>query len=90
MGSVTIQQWRGSIGSFSGGGIRKSPLTSKGCHGLRIQGSANMIVIAAMLLVYSNITQTLLVRSGVERNPGPISSITGNLIQFYYFMQMNI
>ena len=81
MGSVSIQQWRSSIGSFIGGGIRSSRLTSKVVHGLRIQGSANMIVITAMLLVYANITQTLLVKSGVESNPGPITNKnTGNFI----------
>ena len=74
MGSVSIQQWRSSIGSFMDGGIRSSRLTSKVVHGLHIQGSANMIVIAAMLLVYANITQTLLVKSGVESNPGPITN----------------
>ena len=81
MGSVSIQQWRSSIGSFIGGGIRSSRLTSKVGPGLRIQGSANMIVITAMLLVYANITQTLLVKSGVESNPGPITNKnTGNFI----------
>ena len=90
MGSVSIQQWRSSIGSFMGGGIRKSRLTSKVSNGLRIQGSANMIVLAAMLLVYGNITRMLLIKSGVELNPGPITSTTtGNFIQLYYFIQMN-
>ena len=85
MGSVSIQQWRTSIGSFMGGGIKKSRLTSKVIHGLHIQGSANMIVISAMLLVYANITQMLLVNSGVELNPGPLTNKhTGTYIHLYH------
>ena len=90
MGSVSIQQWRSSIGSFMGGGIRSSRLTSKVFHGLHVQGSANMVILAAMLLVYGNITQMLLVKSGVELNPGPITNKnTGNFIQFHYFKHMD-
>ena len=90
MGSVSIQQWRSSIGLFMGVGIRKSRLTSKVFHGLHVQGSANMVIIAAMLLVYGNITQMLLVKSGVELNPGPITSEnTGTFIHFDYFKQMD-
>ena len=86
MGSVSIDQWRSSIGSFMGGSIRASGLRSKVTHGLRIQGSANRIVIAAMLLVYGNITQMLLVKAGVELNPGPITNKnTGNLTLVYFF-----
>ena len=81
MGSVTIQQWRSSIGSFMGGGIRASRFRSKVAQGLHVYGSANMVMIAAMLLVYGNITQILLVKSGVELNPGPITNRnTGSLL----------
>ena len=86
MGSVSIQQWRSSIGLFMRVGIRKSRLTSKVVHGLHIQGSANMVIIAAMLLVYGNITQMLLVKSGVELNPGPITNKnTGNFLPLRLF-----
>ena len=68
-----------------GGRIRASDLTPKVFHGLHVQGSGNMLIIAAMLLVYANITQILLVKSGVELNPGPINNKnTGNFILFYY------
>ena len=79
MGSVSIQQWRSSIGSFMAGGKRKSQMTSKVFHGLHVKGPANMIMLAAMVLVYANITQMLLVKSGLELNPGPITNKnTGN------------
>ena len=90
MGSVSIQQWRSLIGSFVGGGKSASRLTIKVPHGLHLQGSANIIIVAAMLLVYGNITQLLLVKSGVELNPGPITNKnTGNFIQFHYFKHMD-
>ena len=84
MGSVSIHEWRYSIGSFFGGRTRASGLRSKVVQGLRVQGSANMIIIAAMWLVYGNITKVLFVKSGVEINPGPdTNKNTGNLILFY-------
>jgi hypothetical protein len=89
MGSVTIEQWRSSIGSFIGGGIRASRLRSKDVHGLHVKGSASRIILAAMLLVYGNITQMLLVKAGVEINPGPITNKnTGNFTAVYYLNQM--
>ena len=68
--STTIEQWRSTIGSF-GGGTHGN--TKKITHGLSPQeNTCNYVVIIAMLLVYSNITTILLLRAGIEANPGPI------------------
>ena len=91
MGSVSIQQWRSLIGSFMGGGKSASRLTIKVHHGLHLRGSANIIIVAAMLLVYGNITQMLLVKSGIELNPGPISNKdTGNLLHTVLLIKINV
>ena len=68
--ATTIEQWRSAIGSFGGG----APSAARTLvNGLSPQGhSSNRIVIIAMLLVYSNITTILLLRAGIEANPGPI------------------
>ena len=67
----TIDQWRSAIGSF-GGGTHSN--TKKIVHGLSANGrSSTCMVIFSMLLVYSNITTILLLRAGIEANPGPIN-----------------
>ena len=69
--SIDISQYRSRIGTFAG---RKSSCnTIKACFGnsLNTKISMESFMILSCLLVLSNVTQTLLIISGVELNPGP-------------------
>ena len=73
MASISIDQWRCTTGSFSGGtSANRHPNISIGRGGcVKVQNHGQFLLILAMMLVYANITQMLLVKEGVERNPGP-------------------
>ena len=73
MGSISIEQWRSRIGAFGGStAAHRSYSIERATTGsLTVHGQGHFILIMAMLLVYANITQMLLVQAGVERNPGP-------------------
>ena len=82
MSSVSIDQWRMRIGAFSGGGRFSTILSSviKTKKGFKVQGAGQSVILLSMLLVFSNITQMLLLEAGVERNPGPVSgNAQGNI-----------
>ena len=71
--SIDISQYRSRIGTFSGKkltcNIGKATLENK----LKTQSLMESFIIMSYLLVLSNVTQKLLVMSGVELNPGPFS-----------------
>ena len=68
---MSIVQWRCRIGAFAGGiASYKLPNIKSGSR-FRLQNKLQRILILAMVLVYANITQSLLVNAGVELNPGP-------------------
>ena len=77
--STTIDQWRSAIGQFDGGlptTARKSGL------GFPTEGNSSLYdFITALLLIYSNITAILLLRAGIEANPGPVDkNVSGRSI----------
>ncbi len=72
MGSISIEQWRCRIGAL--GGKTAGRIRPKQVNGLQGRKSAKLVLVMAMLLVYADITQTLLIRSGIEVNPGPNST----------------
>ena len=74
MGSIGIDQWRCRIGGFSiSVATHRLDNTRKGA--LKCQNQGQVLLIMAMILIYANITDVLLVRAGVEQNPGPTDGI---------------
>ena len=66
---TSIEQWRSAIGSFG----RFFSL-----HGRKVverfsspENPSLTLMTVALLLVYSNISAILLLRAGIEANPGP-------------------
>ena len=70
--SVDISQYRSRIGTFAGGHRSKSS-SGKANTMLKTNTIMESFMILSYLLVLSNITQNLLIISGVELNPGPFS-----------------
>ena len=72
-GSIDISQYRSRIGTFCG--VKLSGNICKSSSGARLKtnGVMESFIILSLLLVLSTVTQTLLVISGVELNPGPKS-----------------
>ena len=72
--SIDITQYRSRIGIFAGKKItcriRKSPLVNK----MKTDTIMESFIILSYLLVLSNVTQKLLIISGLELNPGPEES----------------
>ena len=69
--SIDITQYRSRIGTFTGKNF--SCNTNKASLRNVVKASTRMetFMILAYLLVLSNVTQKLLIISGVEVNPGP-------------------
>ena len=69
--SIDITQYRSRIGTFTGKNF--SGNTNKASLGNVVKASTRMetFMILAYLLVLSNVTQKLLIISGVQLNPGP-------------------
>ena len=69
--SIDISQYRSRIGTFAG--KKLSSNGSKACFDNKLKTNTLMesFMILSCLLVLSNATQTLLIISGVELNPGP-------------------
>ena len=69
--SIDISQYRSRIGTFVGkkmaGGSSKASIGSR----LKLNTIMNSFLMLSYLLVLSNVTQILLIISGVELNPGP-------------------
>ena len=68
--SIDISQYRSRIGTFAG---KKSPRINKASleNKLKTNTVLESFIILSYLLVLSNVTQKLLIISGVELNPGP-------------------
>ena len=86
--SIDIGQYRSRIGTFTG---RKSSCnTSIVSSGRKLTTSTVLesFIILSYLLVLSNVTQTLLIVSGLELNPGPQGSRT-SLGKNYFIDKMH-
>ena len=70
--SIDINQYRSRIGTFSGG-KKMTCSTANASSGNRVKAYTVMecFIMLSYLLVLANVTQTLLIISGVELNPGP-------------------
>ena len=86
--SIDISQYRSRIGTFSGKkltcNIGKATLENK----LKTQSLMESFIILSYLLVLSNVTQKLLIISGVELNPGPFSLGKKYLININIFEEL--
>ena len=69
--SIDISQYRSRIGTFA---VKKMSFNTRqvsmGCQ-VKINNVMESLMVLSYLLVLSNITQILLMISGVELNPGP-------------------
>lgn len=69
--SIDISQYRSKIGTFAG----KKSTSKEGkvslVNKLKTNTVTESFIILSYLLVLSNVTQKLLIISGVELNPGP-------------------
>ena len=71
--SIDISQYRSRIGTFSSKKLTST--VGKAFVGNKLKTNTLMesIIIMSYLLVLSNVTQKLLIISGVELNPGPFT-----------------
>ena len=71
--SIDISQYRSRIGTFAGkkSTCNKSQVSSG--NKLKTNTLMESFIILSYLLVLSNVTQKLLIISGVELNPGPLT-----------------
>ena len=80
--SIDISQYRSRIGTFAGKKFAcNTGKTSLG-YVMTTNTAMESFIILSYLLILSNITQKLLIISGVELNPGPFD------IGMKYFMNM--
>ena len=77
--SIDISQYRSIIGTFAG---KKSLCINKASLGNKLKTNTVLesFVLLSYLLVLSNVTQQLLISSGVELNPGPSFPIGKNAL----------
>ena len=77
--SIDISQYRSRIGTFAG---KKSPCIKKASfeNKLKTNTVLESFIILSYLLVLSNVTQKLLIISGLELNPGPSFPIGKNIL----------
>ena len=69
--SIDISQYRSRIGTFSGKKLPHNGSKASLKNELKTNSVMESFMILAYLLVLSNVTQKLLIISGVELNPGP-------------------
>ena len=83
--SIDISQYRSRIGTFTGknfsGNANKASLRNV----VKANTEMETFILLSYLLVLSNVTQKLLIISGVELNPGPFSLGKKYLINIYIF-----
>ena len=70
--SIDISQYRSRIGTFSRKNLSCNIGKSSSAK-LKTSTLMESLIILSYLLVLSNVTQKLLIMSGVELNPGPRS-----------------
>ena len=70
--SIDISQYRSRIGTFAG---KKQCNCGTAPPGYKVKTNTLMesLIMLSYLLVLSNVTQQLLIISGVELNPGPFT-----------------
>ena len=81
--SIYISQYRSSIGTFAGKKLlygRSNTNPASLGNKLKTNTLIDSFIMLSYLLVLSNVTQHLLVISGVELNPGPYSLGKNSLI----------
>ena len=78
--SIDISQYRSRIGTFSTKKLMCKTGKLSIRNNLKSNGLTESLIILSYLLVLSNITQKLLIMSGVELNPGPFSLGKNHLI----------
>ena len=71
--SIDISQYRSRIGTFAGKKWSRHGSKTSLQNELKTKSVMESFMILAYLLVLSNITQALLLISGLELNPGPFS-----------------
>ena len=71
--SIDISQYRSRIGAFTGKKLTTKTSTISLRNKLKSSTVLETFFILSYLLVLSTVTQTLLIISGVELNPGPFS-----------------
>ena len=86
--SIDISQYRSRIGTFAGKKFSGKKDKASLRNGVKTSSVLESFVILAYLLVLSNITQKLLIISGVELNPGPFP--LGNKCFYEYLCLVNI
>ena len=69
--SIDISQYRGRIGTFTSKKLNHNTRKVGLTNSLKSSNKTESFIILSYLLVMSNITQNLLIMSGVELNPGP-------------------
>ena len=69
--SIDISQYRSRIGTFSRRRQTCNIGKASARQTLRANNLMESFIVLSYLLVLSNVTQTLLIMSGVELNPGP-------------------
>ena len=71
--SIDISQYRSRIGTFSNKKMTCNIGKASSGKVLKTNNIMATFVLLSYLLVLSNVTQTLLIMSGVELNPGPFT-----------------
>ena len=71
--SIDITQYRSRIGTFSGKKHKCNASQVSSGNKLKTNTAMESFIMLSYLLVLSNVTQKLLILSGVELNPGPFA-----------------
>ena len=71
--SIDISQYRSRIGTFSGKKHTCNKIQVSSGNKFKTNTAMESFVLLSYLLVLSNVTQKLLIISGVELNPGPFT-----------------
>ena len=71
MGSIAIEQWRCTIGTFNGRIIKRAGNKTAAVNSTTVLTFITFLLSFPLSLGCINVTRMLLVMAGVERNPGP-------------------
>ena len=69
--AIDIGQYRARIGTFAGKNVSCNVSKSSLGNQLKTNNLMESFIILSYLLILSNVTQKLLIISGLELNPGP-------------------
>ena len=87
--SIDISQYRSRIGTFAGN--KSTCRTSKASmNTLKTNTILESFVILSYLLILSNVTQNLLIISGLELNPGPYTLGKNYFMAQYSFEMIRV